>query len=362
MVETDQVHADLLSAAAGEIRFDCAIDSLARAFSAGGGIIFELDRESGRIRDWVTDRLVIGGDGYDEQINAINPRMRYSLRHAPGHVAHDMLFINENGMKRHEFYDWLKRFSGFQYFIGSRLYDDGEISVFHSIEFAANHGPPDQSEIAAFARTARAVANAWRIRTRRAPNEDPASARSWTPDYLPWAIFALDRDGALIEMNAAAQEMLAGAYCLFRDGEGLSTVHRPSQSAFRDAIWLGLRGVAAECLVPARSPEPPLIAQIVPANCGHLRVPVPVAALLYVSNPMHGARNVGPVLARLFGFTKAEQELSRQLCAGRDLTEAAARLAISRNTARNRLQSMYAKTGTRRQAEFLLRIGGVLEI
>lgn len=91
-------------------------------------------------------------------------------------------------------------------------------------------------------------------------------------------------------------------------------------------------------------------------------MPLQAAAILYISNPMKEARNSGAVLTRLFGFTQAEQNLTEELRAGFDLAEAANRLGISRNTARNRLQSMYSKTGTRKQTEFLLRVGNILDV
>jgi DNA-binding CsgD family transcriptional regulator len=46
------------------------------------------------------------------------------------------------------------------------------------------------------------------------------------------------------------------------------------------------------------------------------------------------------------------------LAAGRSLAQAADRLARSRNTARNQLQSIFAKTGAHRQAELVATVLG----
>lgn len=361
MIDLGSLHAELLSAAAGEAEFDAVTRSIASAFSAGGSVVFDLNRRTGIISDWASDSMVIGGDGYDEHINAINPRMHYSKRHAAGHVTHDLLFASPAMMDRHAFYDWLSKFSGFRYFLGSRLYDVGDISVFHSMEFTPSHGPPDRDKIEAFGCLARAVGNAWRIKDRQAPGEDPAIARSWTPDHLPWAILALNASGEVVSMNAAAKELVSNGDAVALNDGHLTALHAPSRPALRRILSTGLRGEPAECLLETKSPNPPLIAQIVPANHRGACVAVPIAAILYLSSPLRAPRNIGPVLSRLYGFTPAEQALASKLIVGLDLKEAASRLDISRNTARNRLQSMYAKTGTNKQSAFLVVIGSVLE-
>jgi DNA-binding CsgD family transcriptional regulator len=62
------------------------------------------------------------------------------------------------------------------------------------------------------------------------------------------------------------------------------------------------------------------------------------------------------VAADRHGLTPAEVELLRELADGRSLAEAALRLARARNTARNQLQSIFAKTGTHRQSQLIVMI------
>lgn len=61
------------------------------------------------------------------------------------------------------------------------------------------------------------------------------------------------------------------------------------------------------------------------------------------------------IIAR-HGLTRAEATLACELAAGRSLTDAAERLARSRSTVRNQLQSIFAKTATHRQAELVAKI------
>jgi len=61
-------------------------------------------------------------------------------------------------------------------------------------------------------------------------------------------------------------------------------------------------------------------------------------------------------LAALYGLTPAEERLATLLGAGSSLSEAAAQLSIRLSTARGMLKSVFAKTGTRRQASLVNRI------
>jgi DNA-binding CsgD family transcriptional regulator len=61
----------------------------------------------------------------------------------------------------------------------------------------------------------------------------------------------------------------------------------------------------------------------------------------------------GRELAGLYGLTRAEERLLHLILDGLGLFEAAERLGVSRNTARTHMKRIYAKTGTRRQAELM---------
>lgn len=361
MTALEKVYGDLLAASAGEIEFESLITSIVGYLGGGGGVVFELDRKTGQILDWATPDLIIGGDGYDDHLNAINPRMRFSLRHAPGHVAYEGRFISERAMDRHEFYDWLGRFHDFRYMLGSRIYDDGDVSLFHSVEFSRKHGHPETDKIEAFRRLAPAVGNAWRLHKRVQAHDGDRAVRTWLPDHLPWSIFALSPSGAVAGMNASARALVERGDVVEIAAETLRAVDRRSRDAFASAVRSGLSGNAAETLVETGSGGPPLIAQILPADPAGGADASEVAALVYIQDRADQARKVGAVLGRLYGFTPAEQRLADLLAAGTDLSAAASTLGLSRNTVRNRMQSMYAKSGTRRQSEFLIKVLGILD-
>ncbi len=350
----------MMEASAGQSSFREATEALNDAFGGAGSVIFELNRRTGEIRNWTSRSLRAGGDGYSDHLNAINPRMRFSLAHAPGHVAYEARFIDRGAIGRHEFYDWLYRSDGLRYFLGSRLYDDGDVSVMHSIEFTDRYGHPERPVIEAFARSSRALGNAWRAARATSRAEGRTVPSSWTPDHLPWAIFALATSGRVVQLNGRAEALLADGDALRLADGTIEAVDRAADEDLRDAVRRAVGGVNGSALLHRGPESHPLVVQAIPVNPMALAAPMGVAVVLYVRDPAQHARGGAQVLAELWKFTPAESQLLERIGGGSDLATAAATLGISRNTARNQLQSMFAKTGTRRQTELLALTGGLL--
>ena len=74
-------------------------------------------------------------------------------------------------------------------------------------------------------------------------------------------------------------------------------------------------------------------------------------ALLYFTDLVAERPPSEQVLSLGFQLTAAEARLASSLAAGEGIGTASARLAIGRETARTQLRAIFAKTGTRRQAE-----------
>ncbi|PLX39088.1 MAG: hypothetical protein C0606_00650 [Hyphomicrobiales bacterium] len=360
MHSPDPIYRDLISASAGEKSFDAAIETAVQWFGGGGGIAFELNRKTGRLLDWATPTLIMGDDGYNEHINSINPRMRFSLRHAPGHIAYEGRFLSERAIDRHEFYDWLNGRAGLRYFLGSRVYDAGDTSLFFSIEFSKHHGHPDSDKIEAFKRLAPAVGDAWRLRRRTRENGDASDVQTWLPDHLPWGVIALSPAGTVTGMNRPARTMVGRRSAIEISLDTPRAIERHSDIGLQAAIRSALAGSPSETLIKQVPGGAPLVVQVLPVDPHGVLAAPRVAAVMYVRSTLDGTQAVGPVLGRLYGFTDAEQRLAEVLATWAELAAAADILGLSRNTVRNRLQSMYAKTGTRRQSELLVRILGLL--
>lgn len=77
------------------------------------------------------------------------------------------------------------------------------------------------------------------------------------------------------------------------------------------------------------------------------------ARAFFIADPKQSSGDLIQVLRELFGLTESETRLTALLLADTPLQDAARRLGITESTARGVLKSIFAKTGTNRQAELL---------
>lgn len=352
--ELEGFQAQLFKALSGELTFEEVLDEKAADANAVSGVLFTLNRKTGAILDWTSPQLPFGDDAYSDHINSINPRMRYSMVHAPGHVVHEGRFTSEAAMAKSEFYDWLDRGFGLKHFLGLRLFDQGDISVFHSIEFGKSVDAPTPDQVTTFARKAKALGDAWKISKHIQPSTDPLQAEAFTPDHLPWAIFALNAQGEVLSLNAqAADEIRAGDVLTL--GETLSASHKADRTTFRRAVLEAVSGGRAEVLVRSALSGTQYFVQFVSVP-GHSNV----AALVYLWNPAHRPENMKAVLMSLWKLSTQETELVLAITQTHTLKDASESLGIARNTGRNHLNSVFQKMSVNSQAEMLKRIFGLL--
>ena len=74
---------------------------------------------------------------------------------------------------------------------------------------------------------------------------------------------------------------------------------------------------------------------------------------VYIRDPEATTEVENDLVRQLFDLTPAEASLARRLAAGLSLEDAASSLAISRNTARAHLRSIFSKSGITRQTELV---------
>ncbi|MCV6592975.1 MAG: helix-turn-helix transcriptional regulator [Silicimonas sp.] len=350
--------AELFEAATGEKSFAEVLSGMAARFSAVDGVIFELNRATGEMRNWTSPTMPQNeNDGYSQHINAINPRMHYAMAHAAGQPVYEGRFISEGQIARNEFYDWLKRGYDMKFFLGTRLYDDGDISVFNSVEFSADREHPEPDRIAAFARASHALGNAWLLAGRGA--RSPAD-HQFAPNHLPYAIFALDGRGQVVEANDAARALLSEGALLRIDRRSLFPVFRPMQAPFGAMLSKALAGNRTEMLLHGRPGAGETILQAVPVAERPRRGPSDVVAVLYLWTPSAPFGDRIETARRLWGLSPAETLLIAHLAEGASLEESAEALQIARNTARNHLSRIFAKTGVARQSELMRLVQAVL--
>lgn len=349
----DDIYSAMFAAASNEISFYPVLNMVIEYFGAAAGVIFELNRKTGEISNWTGPGLEPGEQEYAEKLNAINPRMRYSLSHAAGHVCYEYLFTDEEKMDNSEFYQAIERLSGVRYFLGSRMYDVGDVSVFHSIEFTRQHGHPDKTKIEAFRSMAKNIGQAWKI-SRTAAVKSSNRQSQLLYDCLPWAVFSASSDGAIQPQNGGAMKLTApkGSFELH---EGQLQVNDSSvNKAIARLVKQALSGSAGAMKLPDTVNSAQSILQVIP-------VPDISGAMLFIRDTGQSFDYFEKVLPHLFGMTAIEVDIIKLLARGNDLSAVAADLERSRNTVRNHLQKIYGKTGASNRAELLIQVLGLVK-
>jgi DNA-binding CsgD family transcriptional regulator len=172
---------------------------------------------------------------------------------------------------------------------------------------------------------------------------------------LGW--LALDREGRLIDGDPLAlrrlQQVSAGAP---RIGARVPLTSLAAARDLADACTTFANDPQASPRLILLSGDPRLELFAAPA---HDRPPiaVPVPALIgFVSDGRPLGADAEAMLAAAYGLTTSEARLALALCRGRSLTEAAADLHLTIETARNYSKKVFAKTGTRGQADLVRKL------
>jgi DNA-binding CsgD family transcriptional regulator len=354
----DEVVGLWYASALGDVSWRESLRSTSRLMGGAGGAFFELDRDTGTISLFEVDGLEPGASEYVDRMNAINPRMLYSLARPAPHVVTDYDILPETEIRRHEFYDWMERTNGTRYFVGARIADAGPRSLFASIEFDRRRGNPDRERVALFRRLAPHIGNAWRIARVVESAAEATDLIGRLAGSRQCGIVGLAGDGRITFMNPAAE-------ATFRRGDALVVTDghvralRAAADRTLQALLLGVLAGAAGGMaaIPAAHGEAPLAVRITPTSAVPRNDRLP-SALLLISDP-HETNGPSEAALRALGLTTAEARVAEAIARGHALPHAARNLGISHNTARAHLRAIFAKTGVRSQVELARVLAGL---
>lgn len=177
---------------------------------------------------------------------------------------------------------------------------------------------------------------------------------------LSTGIILVTEDGAILEINPAAEQMLASGRIIQAAGGRLSA-DRPDQvKQLQDAIALAAKGATSHTsggLALGSAEAGFAIAHILPLSSGNLRAGLhrTAAAAIFISpdsNQFARAPKAN-VLGLIYGLTDAETRVAEALADGKTSLQAANLLGISEATIRSHLTRIFTKTGVSRQAELI---------
>lgn len=180
-----------------------------------------------------------------------------------------------------------------------------------------------------------------------------------TLDHLPYGLALLDTRGRCVLLNTAAKQIVDK-----RDGLVLSkarlVAESPAESAkLRAAVARAIDPMAKQinngsgAMLISRRTAKPLQVIVSPFVSGLGEVPFNVAATVYIRDSQAGMVSPIDTFQSLYGLTKAEAKLAALLVEGCNISDAAEKNRVTRETVRSQLKAVFQKTGTRRQAELV---------
>jgi len=270
----------------------------------------------------------------------------------PGFVT-DFDVISAEEMDVQPFYTELLRPNGGGWAIGTMIpVPSGDLLVFN-LERRYAKGPIEKKFCARLDTLRPHLARAGLMSTRLRMERARAMVETLNQIGLPAAV--LRKNGQVLATNdlfqLLSEQITIGAF------DEIS-VKNPASDALMKQSLVQLRETRDNSEVKS-IPIPPMLDQ--PALIAHL-IPIKGAAhdifsrafSILVITPLHApTAPTEDVLNGLFDLSPAEVKVAQGIISGKTVDDVAAELQLSRETIRNQLKSVFAKTGTGRQAQLV---------
>lgn len=182
-------------------------------------------------------------------------------------------------------------------------------------------------------------------------------------DQVPLAVLVVERNGALVTCNRAAQDLLARDETLSTASGFITVADAALNARLREAIDLAVHmpGRPAQALqLPRRDGGEPLrvVVSSLPGERQGITLarPTQTLATICIADPKCVYDAPWELLQYIFGLLASEAKLLAQLAAGATVAEAAQRLGVTEGSARQYLKAVFTKTGTSRQSDLIRKV------
>jgi DNA-binding CsgD family transcriptional regulator len=264
-------------------------------------------------------------------------------------------------MKTEFFNDYAKALDA-MHCLGATIIQEGSIVSSLSVLRPEKSGPFEDAEAKLMHALMPHLQRALRMHHRLTSLEVRNQANAEILDRLPAGVLLLGPDGLVLFVNRAAQAIIESRDGLTIERTGLAGATPRETSRLRTVIArasASARGAWDDSGGAVRLPRPSgrrdLALVVTPLAAGNRLNPGIAGATVaaFVSDPEHSPVANEDHLRRLYGLTRAESALAARLASGLTLQEASEHLAVSKNTVRWHLKSVFAKTATRNQSDLM---------
>ena len=289
------------------------------------------------------------GQNTDWAVDLCSPRGQPRVQAGSRSLLQSDLF-SEDEVNYSRFYQEIAGPSGCRHWASASFLLNGDawcLPVFRPTPFT-------RSDTARFSEVSYHLARIVRI-SRTANGAWETSALS-ALDHFGRAAMTVDRSGRIDAMNAAAAATMSPDFCV--RGGRLSATGRANQDRI-DALLHAIRSATPDAFlegpvaVVTRDGLPWLAIDTLPLAPRAAEAFSGARAILVVSDLTETTALAAGALQAIFGLTPAEARVALALRRGLSLGEMARDFGVGSVTVRSHLKSIFAKTGTRRQAELV---------
>ena len=270
----------------------------------------------------------------------------------------DFDFMSEQEMKKHPYYQEFLAPLRLQGFAGIKI-GSGKNVYCISIQRSFEQGLFSSTELRSLQRLSSVLDSVAATAEALAFARGEAALSSF--DIASTASLLLDRKGDVVRLNVAAEKLTVSDLQIVNrklvswDREA----NRRLDDAIKQLIWTRRATSVRPIIFPRVGRSPIVIYGVRTADL----TDTPFSrfnAILVLADPDSRPRPAAETLQAVFGLTPAEARLADGLVSGGDLNSEAERLKLSRETVRNQLKSIFAKTGTHRQSDLVAMLSRLL--
>lgn len=292
-------------------------------------------------------RVETGAREYAEETYTLDPALSWAIEHPSAGMCETAAIFPQADYLAHPFIKWQRDRLGTTHFRVMYTQPVDDMSFALSLHPPTNAGPPSKElrplHQLLFGHMERAV---------RLAARPPDFSRDNS------AVIALDRYGRVVARSPRADALFAMSDGLAIKDRQLVATERESTALLKviiksaiDAQTTGGAGGGVRIKRHSGGPDWLALTSPYPRFLEHLPVPTPAAVVRILETEVHPA--LKEEHADLFRLTHREIEIACALLEGHSIESLAARLGMSRNTARVHLQSMFRKTETNRQSDLV---------
>lgn len=309
-----------------------------------------------------SDVFASTNEAYARHYVKIDPRMPLVESQPVGALFACHKHFDDAYVAKSEYYQDCLLPAGGRYVMGTKLIETSSFSAFQAILRSSKQGPFEAADFKRFARIQPHLTQAFQL-FRKFQELGAARDRvSAALDRAPWGIVVTDENGAILELNAAADTLL-------RRGDAIRARHNKIEAtAVERANELHRLIHDAAAAAGGAASMPGGFIQIERAGTtGTLTVLVAplrqatqtigfkasARVILFIADSEQQSLAPSSVLGQLYGLTPSEAAVALAIAAGKTMEEIAELNRVSRNTIRVQTQSVLSKTGVRRQAELV---------